>query len=55
QSAEKRKSCYDEYKGHSYARKRQCNNLELNSNHSTEVALNEPADSINVDCHTLHY
>ncbi|KJV90918.1 hypothetical protein OTSUT76_1016 [Orientia tsutsugamushi str. UT76] len=53
QSAEKRKSCYDEYKGHSYARKRQCNNLELNSNHSTEVALNEPADSINVDCHTF--
>ncbi|WP_445668630.1 hypothetical protein [Orientia tsutsugamushi] len=52
QSVKKRKSCYDEHKDHSYARKRQCNNPELNSDHGTEVALNEQ-DSINVDCSTF--
>ncbi|CAM79306.1 hypothetical protein [Orientia tsutsugamushi] len=52
QSVEKRKSCYDEHEDHPYTRKRQCNNHELNSDHGTEVALNEPADSINVDCPT---
>nr|WP_064592044.1 hypothetical protein [Orientia tsutsugamushi] len=50
QSVEKRKSCYGEHED-LYTRKRQCNNPKLNSNHGTEVALNEQ-DSINVDCAT---
>ncbi|KJW04483.1 hypothetical protein OTSSIDO_0239 [Orientia tsutsugamushi str. Sido] len=50
QSAEKRKSCYDEHED-LCTRKRQCNSPKLNSNHGTEVALNEQ-DSINVDCAT---
>ncbi|KJV54168.1 repeat-containing protein D [Orientia tsutsugamushi] len=50
QSVEKRKSCYNEHED-LCTRKRQCNNPKLNSNHGTEVALNEQ-DSINVDCAT---
>ncbi|KJV97339.1 hypothetical protein [Orientia tsutsugamushi] len=50
QSLEKRKSCYDEHEDLCTS-KRQCNNPKLNSNHGTEVALNEQ-DSINVDCAT---
>ncbi|BAG39850.1 hypothetical protein OTT_0392 [Orientia tsutsugamushi str. Ikeda] len=51
QSVKKRKSCYDEHED-LYTRKRQCNNPALNSDHGTEVALNEQ-DSINVDCYTF--
>ncbi|KJV74193.1 hypothetical protein [Orientia tsutsugamushi] len=53
QSVKKRKSCYNEHKDHSYARKRQCDNPESNSDHDTEVALDKPADSINAGCHTF--
>ncbi|QES96782.1 hypothetical protein F0363_01665 [Orientia tsutsugamushi] len=53
QSVKKRKSCYDDHEDHSYVCKRQCDNSALNRDHDTEVALNEPADSINVDCHTF--
>ncbi|SPR14116.1 hypothetical protein [Orientia tsutsugamushi] len=53
QSVKKRKSCYDDHEDYSYARKRQCNNPELNSDHDTEVALDKLADSINVDCSTF--